>query len=331
MKKIKNAFPLSAAALILLALAFTIICPRILGGYAFNVLNVALIYALAVYGASILTGMCGQMSFAYVTFIGLGAYYAANLSAARLGAQLSPLSILLTVPVVTGIIGLLLGLVLFRLKGSFFVFGTLGLVNIASIFFGNYIPLFNGPNGIAAIPRLTVGSLEFKTNEQWFYLLMALCVVGYIVVERIRNTKFGRSMASVKDNEVAALSMGVNVYATKVFAFGLSAAFCGLAGALYALQSGFVGATLFNYASSTKIIIMLTMGGMNHTIGAVIGSIVVSALPELFRGLQAFLQLAFGLVVILLMVFKPSGISGMAHGIAESCKLSLTKSRKGAD
>ena len=305
----------SGLLMITIALMFTLIAPNNLSNYWFNVINVALIYTLCVYGASVLMGMGGQACFATVTFMGLGAYTAANLCMGRLGIQTSTLASLVIAPIIVGIIGFLLGLVLFRLRKIFFVFGTIGLVQIGYIFFHNNISLFGGLNGIFGVPTLEVGSFVFDSNQKWFYLLMALVVIGYIVVERIRRTKMGRSLASIRDNETAALSMGVNVHMTKVYAMTFMAMMGGLAGALYAMQYGSIWADLYNGAMGSKFIIMLVMGGMNHTIGAVIGAVVISLLPEIFRSLQSFLMFVYGLAIILMMVFLPGGIASIGDKI----------------
>ena len=190
---------------------------------------------------------------------------------------------------------------------------------------------FGGPNGINGIPTLSIGNFVFDTDIKWLYLLIITTVLGYIIVERIRNTKLGRSLASIRDNETAALTLGVNVYMTKVFAFTIQAVFCGCAGALYAMQHGFISADLFTFSNATLVVIMLMMGGMNHTVGAIIGALLVSILPEAFRGLKDYLQLAYGIVIILLMVFMPSGIAGMGEKIANMVKKTTVNPKRKND
>lgn len=306
--------------------------PNVFTGYSFNVVNVALIYVLCVYGASIITGMGGQMCFALITFMGIGAYYAANMSMGRLGVTLSTPVILLTVPFVAGAAGLLLGLILFRLQGTFFVLGTMGVVNITYVIFYNSVPLFGGPTGITGVPSPDLWGLKIDSNTKWFYLLLVMTCLGYLVVERIRNTKLGRSLASLRDNDTAALSLGVNVYWTKVLAFTIAAVFCGISGSLYAMQAGFVCGDLFSVTSGTRLMIMLMMGGIDKTIGAVIGAVLVSSLPEIFRNLKDYLNFTYGLALILLMVFQPGGISGMGEAavrLLHKARAAL-QSRKGA-
>ena len=310
----------SRIMLIILGILIIVFAPQFLSGYTYNVINVALIYILCVYGASILVGMGGQLSFAFITLMGFGAYYTANLLTGRLGITLDSITVLITAPLAVGLISFVLGLILFRLRKVFFVFGTLGVVQIAAIFFNNNKPLFGGVNGIRGIPTLNIGTFKFDNNTKWFYLLIGFVVVGYIVVERIRNTKLGRSLASIKDNEMAALSLGVNVYMTKVYAFTISGVLCGLAGALFAMQGNFISPDLYTFNQATLIVIMLLMGGMDHTFGAIIGGLIVSILPESFRNLQSFLMLAYGLAIILLMVFMPTGIAGASAKISNYIK-----------
>ncbi len=319
----KGLFKPSSIVLILFGVLFTVFVPQLLNGYSFNIVNNALVYLLCVYGASIYAGMSGQMSLAFITFMGFGAYYAANLCTGRLGMSLSPIAVLLTAPIFVGLISFILGLILTRLKNVFFVFGTLGVVQIMYVFFQNNVPVFGGSMGIASIPTLSIGAFKFDSNQKWIYLLIATAVLGYIIVERVRNSKMGRSLASIKDNEIAAYCMGVNVFMTKVYAFTIAGVFCGLAGAMYAMMTGFVSADLFKINNSFLIIIMLMLGGMNHTVGAVIGALVVSILPETFRSLKSFLMLSYGLVIILLMVFMPSGLAGMGVKIIDKIKKTI--------
>ena len=156
---------IAVAAVYCLAL---ILGPQMLSGYTYSVVNSALIYILCIYGAQILTGMGGQISFAYVTFMGLGAYFAADMLTGRLGGfTMSPVTVLILAPVVVGGFGFVFGYLLLRMEGTFFTFGTIGLVNVATIIMSNQMSVFNGPNGIPAIPTMSVGSFRFTSNTSF--------------------------------------------------------------------------------------------------------------------------------------------------------------------
>ena len=302
----------TALVFIAFMLLAALIAPSFLSGYTYNVVIVALIYAICVYGATIVTGMGGVISFAYITFFGFGAYWAANLTTGRwFEVTLSPFIALITAPIAVAIIGYLTGLVLFKLKGSFFVFGTIGFVNVAYVFFGNYVPIFGGASGIKHIPTLSIGSFVCDDYNKWFYVLVFIVMIAYLVVERIRRSRLGRALAAIKDNETAAMAFGIDVYKTKIYAFSIASAFCGLSGALYAMQARYISSELFSINGSYNIIIMLVLGGMNNTGGAVIGALLVRALPEIFRSLKSFLQLAYGVGIILIVVFMPNGLASL--------------------
>ena len=184
-------------------------------------------------------------------------------------------------------------------------------------FFNNYRPLFGGPDGISAIPSLKLFGYEFPTNNYlpWFFFLVALVVIVALLIERIRRTSFGRSLASVRDDETAALTLGVDVYKTKVKAFAITGFLSGLAGALYVMMGTFVSSDLFQYNNATQFIIMAMVGGINSTFGSVFGSVLITILPEIFRALENLLQLIYGLAVILMMVFMPMGFGGITNTI----------------
>lgn len=308
-----------------------ILGPLMLSGYTYSVVNSALIYILCIYGAQILTGMGGQISFAYVTFMGLGAYFAADMLTGRIGGfTMSPVAVLILTPVVVGVFGCILGYLLLRMEGTFFTFGTIGLVNVTTIIMSNQMSIFNGPNGIPAIPTMSVGSFRFTSNTSWFYFLMVLVAIGYVIVERIRATKFGRSLAYIAGSGTAAKCLGIDVYWTKIKAFVISSMFCGLAGALFSMQSQFISPELFNFTQATSLVLMLMIGGLNNTIGAPIGALLVVAIPEAFRSLKNFLYFGYGIAIILLMIFFPTGIAGIGKQVSMTIrkKKKLAQQRK---
>lgn len=306
---------ISVIAILLASLIFVIFVPLVFHGYSLMVINIALIYAIITLGISIMLGMGGQLSFAGLAFMGAGAYFVANMTTGRLGFTLPSLVALLLAPLFTGVIGYVLGRILLNLKGSYFTFATIALVQVAYSFFMNYRPLFGGPDGISGIPSLAVGGFQLDSYSKWFYFLVFVIVILALIVDRIRKTSFGRSLASVRDNDTAALTLGVNVYMTKVYAFMISAVLGGLAGGLYVLQGNFVASDLFAWQNATQFIIMAMVGGINSTFGSIVGSVLITILPETFRSLEKYLQLFYGLSVILLMVFMPMGLAGVTASI----------------
>ena len=311
--------------------AALILVPQVFTGYKLKVINISLIYSLLVLSLTIMLGMGGQMSFAAIPFMGLGAYAVANFCSGKQGFFLHPILSLLVTVLGVAIIGFLLGLVLLRLKGVFFTFSTIAFAQVALSFFSQYRPLFGGPDGIMGISTLYIGSFSFDTPVKWFYLIAILVVLAAFMVERVRGTKFGRSLACIRDNNTAALTLGVDTYMTRVYAFTCQAAISALAGGLYALLSGYVGSDMFAYNRATLMVIMVMLGGINSTVGCVAGAFVVNVLPELLRSAKEYLNLSFGVLVILFMIFMPDGIAGFLSHMVKAVKTKLggRKEKKG--
>jgi len=308
---------------------FIFAIPQVLEGYSMNVMNVALLFSIVAYGISIMMGMGGQLSFASVSFMGGGAYFIANVCTNRFGINMPTLPALLLTPVVFAVIAFVIGLFLFKLKGTYFTFSTIALVQVAYTFFNNYKPIFGGADGISGIPTLNLFGYKFTSYNKWFYVIVACVIIVAVLVERIRRTQLGRSLASIRDNETAALTLGVNVYMTKVIAFSIAGALAAFAGALWCMHGKFVGADMFNYANAAQFIIMAMLGGVNNTIGIVVGAILVKVLPELLRSLQAYMQLIWGIAIIVLMVFMPSGRAGLYERVREKVGSFIDKNKPG--
>lgn len=319
--------PQNIVLFIIIAL-FIIIIPRVLSGYSMNIMNVALLFSIVAYGLSVMLGMGGQLSFASVSFMGGGAYLIANLCTGRFGVRVPTFWALLLTPVVFAVISFGIGLLLFKLKGTYFTFATIALVQVAFTFYNNYKPLFGGADGISGIPTLSIFGFKFSTYNQWFYVIAASVLIIALLVERVRRTQLGRSLGSIRDNETAALTLGVNVYMTKVIAFTIAGALAAYAGALWCMHGKFVGADMFNYANAAQFIIMAMLGGVNNTIGIVVGAILVKVLPEVLRSFQAYMQLFWGIAIIVLMVFMPSGLAGLYEKISSKFKKRTQKAGK---
>lgn len=297
---------LTAAALLVLSLfvAFG------MNNYTILVVNIAFLNMITAYGLSIMLGMCGQLVFSGVAFMGIGAYTAANLCSGRLGFTMPGIWATVLAVVVTAITSLGAGLLFLRLKSSFCTFATLGFVQVLYTLFLNYEPAFGGPKGIPEIQTLSVGGFSFDSYKKWYFLLLAVVIFVAFLVERIRRTSLGRSLASIRDNEIAAQTLGVAIYRTRVIAFVIAGTFAGLSGALLAQHNRFISGDQFSFAKSTTIVIMSMLGGINSTAGIFIGALIVTFLPEVLRGLDKYLMFIYGIAVIGMMIFMPMGIGG---------------------
>ena len=320
-----------AITLVIALVLFIIIISSALSGYSMSIVNVALMFAIVAYGISVMLGMGGQLTFAAVSFMGGGAYFIANVCTDRFGINMPTLPALLLTPVVFAGIAFVIGQLLLKLKGTYFTFATIALVQVAYAFYNNYKPVFGGADGISGVPTLDLFGYKFTSYNTWFYVLITCVVIVALLVERIRTTQLGRSLAAIRDNETAALTMGINAYMTKVIAFTIAGSLAAFGGALWAMHGKFVGADMFNYNNAAQFIIMAMLGGVNNTVGIFVGAILVKVLPEILRSLQAYMQLIWGVLIILLMVFMPTGLAGLYDQAKAKIKLNLKKRKKGKE
>lgn len=281
-----------------------------MNNYTVLVVNTALMNMITAYGLSVMLGMCGQLVFSGIAFMGIGAYLTANLCSGRLGFFIPGLATVLIAIIATAAISLAVGLLFLRLKSSFCTFATLGFVQVLYTLFLNYEPAFGGPKGIPEIRTLTIGGFVFDSYKKWYFLLLLIVFLTALFVERIRKSSLGRSLAAIRDNEIAAQTLGVNIYRTRVIAFVIAGTLAGLSGSLLALHNRFISGDQFSFAKSTTIVIMSMLGGINSTPGIFAGAMIVTFLPEVMRGMDRYLMFIYGIAVIVMMIFMPMGIGG---------------------
>lgn len=279
----------------------------VLNKYMMKVVNDSLIYFIAVLGLSVMLGMGGQVTFSTAGIMGIGAYITAILTTTY---QWDTLPALLAAIVIGGIFTYIFGLALFRLKGSYFAFASIGLNQLLYTLMSNWMEVTGGPDGISKIPKLDCYIFQCTNYYEYFRLLFAIAVISYLVVNRMRKSYFGRALACVRDNEIVAQCMGINPYRTHVYSFVVAGVFACLAGSLYALHANYISPEPFKYDQSAVYLIMVMLGGVNSTFGALVGTMILSILPEKMRFLQEYYKLIYGVGIIFLMIGMPMGIMG---------------------
>lgn len=282
--------------------------PRITNSYTMTVVNTMLIYYIAALSVSIIFGLAGQLALSGGVFMALGGFIAARLV---LSYNVDTVAAIFISVIVVSAVSVIFGYALMRLSGVFFCFGTMALMQIGSSIFDNFRPLSGGPDGIYGIPKLAVFGFEFDSLTKWFYLLCGVCLLCAFLVNRIKKTSIGRGLACVRDNNIAANTLGINVYSTKVIVFVISAAFSALAGALLAFHNGTISPSLFTLTTSTNYLLMAIIGGVTSPLGTFFGTALVTMMPEWLRPMKEYLILINGVLIIILMVFMPAGIKGL--------------------
>lgn len=273
--------------------------------YLLVVATTVAIYAILTVGLNIAVGYAGQPHLAQGAFLGIGAYLTAVLST-RYG-----LSFWITLPisiVVTGLAGLILGAISLRLREDFLAITTIGL-NFVVVAIFQYVPWFGGATGIYAIPLPTIGGAAFG-NASFLVCSLVMLAVAIAVSSYLARSWLGLGLASLRDDELASASSGTPVASFKVAAFVVSAAIAGMAGALYAPFVSVVTPDSFGFTESVVMLAMLMLGGVGTIRGAILGAVILGALPEAFRFVSDYRLLIFGGILVLVLRFQPVGIIG---------------------
>jgi branched-chain amino acid transport system permease protein len=275
-------------------------------GYVHNILLQATTFSIAVFGLSVVLGLCGQINLAQAAFFGLGAY--------AVGIGTTDLHVSFWLCLVGGCLisllaGAFLGMSTLRLGGHYLAMVTISFQQIVTLVMINAIWLTHGPDGVSNIKRPDL----FQTSQSYLAFCVAmLAIVGYLVWH-LSDTKLGRAMRAVRDNELAAGVNGIDVFRTKIYAFALCALLGGLAGGLFAGGFAYVSPDQFSFAESIVFLTMSLLGGVASPIGSAIGTGLLILIPEWLRFLKSVpgLYLAiYGLFVILIIRFMPDGIWG---------------------
>jgi branched-chain amino acid transport system permease protein len=275
-------------------------------GYVANILMQASTYAIAVIGLSIVLGLCGQINLAQAAFFALGAY-SVGLGTADYHL---PFWLCLAAGIVIAVAaGAGLGVSTLRLGGHYLAMVTISFQQILTVVLINAIGFSHGPDGVSSIARPAL----FASGQAFLALAVAtLAACGYFVW-RLPDTRLGRAMRAVRDDELAASAAGVDVFRTKVIAFALCAGLGGLGGGLFAGGFSYVSPDQFAFSDSVVLLTMALLGGVASPVGAVIGTGLLILIPEWLRFLKSVpgLYLAiYGAAVILIVIFMPDGIWG---------------------
>jgi ABC-type branched-subunit amino acid transport system ATPase component/ABC-type branched-subunit amino acid transport system permease subunit len=293
------------AALILLAVAITL-APFVLPSFQLFVLSLALVYTIAILGVNIVMGYAGQVSLGHAGFAAIGAYATA---------------LLMTEWSVTYWVALMAGAFLAAAFGYLLAFPALklGPVYVAMVTFGfglvifliaqNWYDLTNGPNGIMVPPPSLFG---YPLLAEDFHILIALILIGvYWLARNLIRSSYGRAFVAIRDGQLAAEAMGVNLTRYKTMAFSIGAFYAGLSGGLFAGLGQFVNPDAFVFINSILYVTMGILGGMGYLAGAGIGGAMMALLPELLRGAAEYKDFLTGLMLLLLLIFLPRGVMGL--------------------
>lgn len=291
-----------------LALALIVAVTGLYGSpYILTVASKVAIYAIVIVGLTLLVGYGGQISFGHNAFFGVGGYISAL---ATTSWGLSPLLGMLAGVAIAATLALVTGFPTLRLKGHFLALGTFA-VGLGFYAFAVASPYFNGFTGIGGIPAFSVGSLSAELPFVKFWLCGAFLLVAVIAVAQLREGRWGRALRTVATDEATASSVGIDAHRTKLTAFVVSAVLASVAGSLYAHTASYVSPESFSFNTILTFFMMLFIGGLGSVWGAILGSLIVTAVPEVVPASVATWQpTIFGVLLVVLLIVRPSGLLG---------------------
>ena len=324
---VQNAFALAGRLVAPALLVFTLLVPVIFYNqrYILDLGILVLTYVMLGWGLNVVVGLAGLLDLGYVAFYAVGAYSYALL-ATNFG-----LSFWVCLPLagfLASLWGVMLGFPVLRLRGDYLAIVTLAFGEIIRLVITNWQSLTGGPNGVSGIPRptlfgipLTAGDdglaarlgIEYDPTQRivfLFYVILALALLTNWVTIRLRRLPIGRAWEALREDEVACRALGINTTTTKLTAFATGALFGGFAGAFFATRQGFISPESFTFQESALVLAIVVLGGMGSQLGVALAALTMIGGFELFRGLEQYRMLVFGMAMVLLMIWRPRGLIG---------------------
>jgi branched-chain amino acid transport system permease protein len=308
-------------------LALSVLLPVLpgIGRYEIDLGTLVLTYVMLGWGLNIVVGLAGLLDLGYVAFYAVGAYGYALL------AKFFDLSFWAALPL-TGLFaaawGIILGFPVLRLRGDYLAIVTLAFGEIIRVVLLNWTSLTGGPNGMSGIPRPSFFGLPFSMSGGegtfagffglepsalhrvtfLYYLILALALITNFVTLRLRRHPIGRAWEALREDEIASRALGLSVVGVKLTAFATGAMFGGFAGAFFATRQGFISPESFTFIESALILAIVVLGGMGSQLGVAVAATLMIGGFEVFRGLEEYRMLVFGLAMVVIMVWRPRGL-----------------------
>jgi len=314
---------------LLIGIAVVAVAPlllRLAGGYWLHVLILIGIYGSLAVGLNLLLGYTGQISIAHISFFGIGAYTSALL-VMRLGVNFW-----LTIPIASIaalIVGFVVGCVSLRLRGTYFALTTFAFLMVIKEVFTSWRSLTQGAMGLFPIPQASIGGLTLGPGQKliWAYIALAFLLFTVFVVDSMINSRIGRALIAIREDEDLAKSTGINTFWYKMLSFNVGCFLAGMAGALYSTYIGIMTPGDCGVLPTAMLIAACVIGGLGTMLGPVIGVIVIQVLPELLRPLSLYYMLIFGGLVVAIILFVPQGIIGSIKSLQNWLRARSSKGR----
>jgi branched-chain amino acid transport system permease protein len=276
--------------------------------YYLHIINLAGIYTLITIGLNLLSGYTGQVSMGQAGYFAIGTYVSSLL---MMNLKISFWSAVLVAGLASLLCGLIIGIPAMKLSGPYLVLATVGFGEIVRLVILNWTPVTKGAAGLTGIPLPQLFGLKFSTEQDFFYLIIAFLLLGTYIAQRLAKSKIGRTFTAIREDELAAEAMGVNVNFYKISAFAISAVYAGVAGALFGSFAGVASPDNFTFDDSVAFLCMSVIGGNRSIAGAVIGAFVLTGLSEALRVFQALRLVIYGGILVFTVIYMPRGLYGL--------------------
>jgi len=295
------------------ALAVLLLPLLLESSFYLRIATLVFIFSLAVVGLNLLMGFAGQVSLGHAGFFGIGAY-AVAIGPTSLGVP-SWLA-LLAGALGAGLIAFVIGRPILRLRGHYLAVATLGMGLLIAMVFNNEAAWTGGPDGML-VPQLDVAGWTVHGTHAWYWIAGVSLVIGTWIAANVIASPTGRTLRAIHDSEVAARVLGVDVAHYKLIAFVLSAIYAAVAGSYLSLYDGLVTPTEAGFLRSIEFVTMAVLGGLGSVFGSIVGAAVLVVLPQVLTVFQDYEHIMLGLMMIVVMVFLPTGIVPALAGVLQ--------------
>ncbi|GAB6113506.1 high-affinity branched-chain amino acid ABC transporter permease LivM [Desulfomicrobium escambiense] len=289
-------------------LAAFCVVPWFVTTYQTNILISFLLYVVLGLGLNVIVGVAGLLFLGHAAFYAIGAYSYALLN------QYFGLGFWVALPiggVVAALAGVALAFPVLRLRGDYLAIVTLGFGEIVRLLLENFSDITGGPSGVSNIPRPGLFDMQLSVagaNIYIYYIVLALAIVTIVAVTRLKDSRIGRALQALREDEIACEAMGIDRVGVKLMAFGLGTAWAGFAGVVFAAKTTFINPASFTFFESAIILSIVVLGGMGSNLGVILGSAFLVLLPEYMRAFSEYRMILFATAMVLMMVFRPQGL-----------------------
>ena len=288
-----------------------LIIPLVLGNYWNYALGTVGIYVLMGLGLNIVVGLAGLLDLGYVAFFAIGAYTVGLLTAPEpIGIQVGFWGAIIVSVLMATLAGVLLGLPVLRMRGDYLAIVTLGFGEIIRVLIKSdaMTPYLGGPQGIRDIAGPSIFGISIDSEQAFLYMIFLGILLVIFITQRVQNSRIGRAWVAMREDETVAQAMGINTFVYKLLAFATGAGFAGLGGVLFASRNQYTGPEDHTLMVSINVLCLLIVGGMGSIPGVIVGAFVLKGLPEILRELESFRFLAFGALLVVMMIWRPEGL-----------------------